>query len=205
MHFHPYSTLILLKDLLVNAIYVALLRGKGRVYLGKRVQLQKFPLIEMGRLSELHLGDRVILRSDNRDYHVNMFGRTKIFIEDDAQVHVGERSRIHGTCIHARKEIRIGKRCLIAANCQIVDSNGHELSFPDVSNRINTRDAARPVIIEDDVWLGTGVVVLPGVKIGRGSVISANSVVHKDVPPFVVAGGNPLEIIEEFPMEAKPV
>jgi acetyltransferase-like isoleucine patch superfamily enzyme len=198
-----YKNLFLITDFVVNAIYVSVLKKKGKVYLGERIQLQKFPIIEMDKQSELHLADRVILRSDNHEYHVNMFGRTKIYIENEGQVHIGERTRIHGTCIHARQEIRIGRRCLIAANCQIMDSNGHDLSFMDVENRINTRSACKPVVIEDDVWLGTGVVVLPGVRIGKGSVISANSVVHKSIPPFTLAGGNPIRIIKTFPAAEK--
>jgi acetyltransferase-like isoleucine patch superfamily enzyme len=201
MAFDLHGKLAIIKAALFNAIYAALVRRKGKVYLGTRVQFLKFPIIEMDKQSELHLGDRVVLRSDNRDYHVNMFGRMKIFIENDGQVHIGERTRIVGTCIHARKEVRIGKRCLIAANCQIIDSSGHDLSFRNVSDRINTRGISRRVVIEDDVWLATGVVVLPGVTIGRGSVIGANSVVQKDVPPFAVAGGNPLQILKEFPMD----
>ncbi|PLX05618.1 MAG: acyltransferase, partial [Marinilabiliales bacterium] len=61
-----------------------------------------------------------------------------------------------------------------------------------------THGSAKEVIIEDNVWLGVNVVVLPGVRIGKGSVISANSVVHKDIPPMVLAGGNPIQIIKTF-------
>ena len=92
----------------------------------------------------------------------------------------------------------IGDNCLIAANCQIIDCNGHDLSFDNVDNRINTQGHAKAVVIENSVWLGTGVVVLPGVTIGRGSIISANSVVNCDVPPMCVAGGNPLQIIKQI-------
>ena len=87
---------------------------------------------------------------------------------------------------------------MIAANCQIFDGNGHDLSFPDVDNRINTRGTSKPVNIEDSVWIGANSIVLPGVTIGRGSVVSANSVVVKDVPPMVVVGGNPAKIIKTY-------
>jgi acetyltransferase-like isoleucine patch superfamily enzyme len=86
---------------------------------------------------------------------------------------------------------------LIAANCQIFDGNGHDISFPDVGNRINTTGASKPIVIEDNVWIGANSIILPGVTIGRGSVISANSVVTKDVPPMVIAGGNPAIIIKD--------
>lgn len=52
---------------------------------------------------------------------------------------------------------------------------------------------ALPVVIEDDVWIGSGVIVLPGVTIGKGSVIGVGSIVTKDIPANVIAVGNPLE------------
>lgn len=92
----------------------------------------------------------------------------------------------------------IGENCLIAANCHIIDGNDHHPSFDNVKNRIHTAGEVKEVVIEDNVWLGKGVVVLPGVTIGYGSIISANSVVHKDIPPMVIAGGNPIQIIKHF-------
>jgi len=53
-----------------------------------------------------------------------------------------------------------------------------------------------PIIIEDDVWLGARVIILPGVKIGKGSIIAANSVVTKDVSPYTIIGGNPAVFIK---------
>jgi acetyltransferase-like isoleucine patch superfamily enzyme len=56
-----------------------------------------------------------------------------------------------------------------------------------VEDRINTKGISKSVIVEDYVWISANSIILPGVTIGRGSVISANSVVVKDVPPMVVA------------------
>ena len=55
---------------------------------------------------------------------------------------------------------------------------------------------AKPITIADDVWIGGGAVLLPGITIGQGSVIAAGSVVTKDIPAGVVAGGNPCRIIK---------
>lgn len=52
------------------------------------------------------------------------------------------------------------------------------------------------VIIEDDVWLGTGAIILKGVTIGRGSVIAAGALVTKDVPPYSIVGGLPAKVIK---------
>ena len=57
--------------------------------------------------------------------------------------------------------------------------------------------APKPIIIGDDVWIGTCSIVLPGVKIGKGSVVGAGSVVTKDVPDYCVVAGNPARIIKQ--------
>ena len=54
---------------------------------------------------------------------------------------------------------------------------------------------SRPPIIEDDVWLGANVTVLPGRRIGTGSIVAAGSVVTRDVPAFAVVAGNPAKIV----------
>lgn len=54
----------------------------------------------------------------------------------------------------------------------------------------------KPVVIEDDVWIGLRVTILPGVTIGKGSVIGASAVVTKSVPPYSVVAGNPAKIVK---------
>lgn len=57
---------------------------------------------------------------------------------------------------------------------------------------------ALPVVIEDDVWIGSGAIIVPGVSIGKGSVIGAGSVVTKDVSANVIAVGNPCKVLREI-------
>jgi len=165
--------------------------------LGKLI-LNGRPQIDIRNGSKLRIGDGVTLNSRNWGYHINMHSPVKLFADKPgAIIRIGDNTKIHGTCIHAYESVEIGSNCLIAANCQIFDSNGHDLSFPDVENRINTRGGSKPIKIEDSVWIGANSVILPGVTIGRGSVISANSVVNKYIPPMVIAGGNPARVIKE--------
>ncbi len=163
------------------------------------VRFLKFPQIITNKNTLISIGKNVVINSENIGYHVNMYNKCKLIVDRvGGEITIGDNTRIHGSCIHAFNKISIGKNCLIAANCQIIDGNGHDLCMDNPSNRINTSGGAVPVFIKDDVWLATGVVVLPGVTIGKGSVITANSVVHKNIPPNVIAGGNPIRIIKDF-------
>jgi serine acetyltransferase len=87
---------------------------------------------------------------------------------------------------------RIGARVSIATNVTlVVDSNPNNSQLgaePYVKEHLIK---TAPVIIEDDVWLGTNAVVLPGVRVGRGAVVGAGAVVTRDVPPFTVVAGAP--------------
>ncbi len=167
-----------------------------RIKLGKNVRFFCAPSIIIKDGGTLKIGDNVTINSDNHGYHVNMYKPCKLLIDrPGGSINIGKNTRIHGSCIHAYEEITIGENCLIAANCQIIDGNGHDLSLQNPENRIHTKGHSNPIIIEDHVWIATNVVVLPGVKIGKGSVITANSVVHKNIPPGVIAGGNPIHVI----------
>ncbi len=93
-----------------------------------------------------------------------------------------------------RGNITIGDRVSIAPRVTLVTS-----SHP---NHSRTRGfapvAAGPIVIENDAWLGAGCVILPGVRIGRGAVVGANSVVAHDVPPLHVVAGQPARTVREL-------
>lgn len=67
--------------------------------------------------------------------------------------------------------------------------------------RIKGLEYSKPVIIYDNVWIGGNVTILPGVKINQGAIIGAGSVVTHDIPPYVIAAGNPCEVIRSITKE----
>ena len=178
-------------------LYLHRLRSCDNILLEGAVILKGKPQIDIRPGSRLELGDNVTFRSTDVGYHVSLYSSVKLFADrEGALIRIGANSRINGSCIHAQESVCIGKNCLIAANCHIFDGNGHALSFPDVENRIHTTGDTKAVVIEDNVWIGIGCVVLPGVTIGNGSVIGANSVVARDIPPMTVASGNPAVVVK---------
>ena len=108
------------------------------------------------------------------------------------------------------KPIRIGNRVLIASNVQIYTSSHpilpQERLVPDWRERRTTffRTFARPIEIKDNVWIGGGCILLPGVTIGEDSVIGAGSVVTSSVPGNCVAVGNPCRVIRRFDSNVMP-
>jgi maltose O-acetyltransferase len=68
------------------------------------------------------------------------------------------------------------------------------------SRRMSRMVASRPIIVEDGVWIGMKALILPGVRLGRGSVVAAGAVVGEDVPPNTLVGGNPATVIRQLPM-----
>jgi acetyltransferase-like isoleucine patch superfamily enzyme len=183
---------------IASLFHTFIYKCSGNIVVEGKLRVFGRPLVDIRYGSELILGDNVILNSRNRGYHLNMHSPVKLFADKyGAVIRIGENSRIHGSCLHAGESITIGRNCLIAANCQIFDGSGHDLSFDNVSARIYTVGSTKPVVIEDNVWLGANVIVLPGVTIGFGAVVAANSVVTKNVPQSSLVGGNPAVVISQ--------
>lgn len=166
---------------------------------GRGAKIWGRPILRIKRGGRLILKSNSLLNSYRTGYFLNMYSPVKICIEEAGQIEIGSDTRVHGSCIRSHLSVKIGNRCLIAANCQIFDSNGHDLNFDDVAERIETHGSSRPVWIEDCVWLGLGVIVLPGTHIGHGTVVAAGSVVKGDVPPMCVVAGNPAQVVKRHP------
>lgn len=95
----------------------------------------------------------------------------------------------------------IGDRVGIAQRVTLVTASG--VPFAKVRSVLGTN--VKPIVIKDDVWIGAGVIVLPGVTIGQGAVIGAGAVVTKDVPPFTIVVGVPARPIKRIDVEASTV
>lgn len=115
----------------------------------------------------------------------------------NSRITIGDYTEIsNSVSIIALKSIQIGSFCLIADSVQIFDSDFHEVAAEKRKNketRSNSDGITKPVIIGDNVWIGSGSKILKGVSIGNNSVVGAGSVVTKDVADNVLVAGNPAE------------
>jgi len=105
--------------------------------------------------------------------------------------------------IAATNYVEIGNNVLMASKIYISDHNhgsyaGGTQSDPETPPNIRPVSCDKRVVIEDNVWLGEFVAVLPGVTIGRGSIIGSNSVVSKSIPPHSIAVGSPARVVKQY-------
>lgn len=105
------------------------------------------------------------------------------------------------SCIWCINSITIGSHVDIGANCTIMDNDAHSLDYR--IRRTPSVDFAKsaPIVIEDDVLIGTNCIILKGVHIGARSIIGAGSVVTKDIPSDCIAAGNPCRVIRKISKE----
>lgn len=100
-----------------------------------------------------------------------------------------------GIFLSAKGGITIGTNVIFGPDVKILSSS-HNYEGTQIPYESNDKDLLKPVIIEDHVWIGGFVLILPGVKIGKGAIVGAGSVVTKEVPPYSIVGGNPAKFIK---------
>jgi acetyltransferase-like isoleucine patch superfamily enzyme len=179
------------------------------LYIVRRIwiKLVSFQFASCGK--GLYIGkDKIIIGPRNIRIGSNFWAGDRIRLETfdcyqnehySPSIRIGDNVSISYDChIGAINLVDIGDNVLIASKVYIADhSHGdvdlQSLNIPPKSRSLFSKG---PVIIEECVWIGEAVTILPNVRIGRNSVIGANAVVTKDIPPFSVAVGNPAKIIK---------
>lgn len=156
------------------------------------------PLIQRHRGSTIAIGSHLQMR--------NWFGSNPLGINHrtilatwsrGACITIGDHVGLSGTTICADTTVAIGSRVRIGANSVLTDTDFHPLAFRE--RQENPRAGiSRPIIIEDDVFIGMHALILKGSHIGRGSVVGAGSVVAGTVAPGVVVAGNPARVVREL-------
>jgi maltose O-acetyltransferase len=134
-----------------------------------------------------------------------IFGR--LLAQDDAIISIGDHTCIYDrTFVGGVNDISIGSCVIISNHVHIFDNNNHPTSpaerrqmcmngFDGDSWRWS-HSASKPVVIEDNVWIGEYAAILKGVTVGKGSIVAAHAVVTKDVPPYSIVAGNPAVVVK---------
>lgn len=127
--------------------------------------------------------------------------RPHSYLVETQHIEIGERVVIRPHTMlmaDAQARIIIGNDVLIGAGVHMYVNN-HRFDRTDLLIADQGYCPSEDVVVEDDVWIGANAILLPGVRVGRHSVIAAGSVVTKSVPPFTVCGGIPARKLKDIP------
>jgi len=154
-----------------------------RIFLGQRVMVGERCFLDANTpRGRIELQDDVWL------------SRESYIVAGDSEVVVGPTTYVGHRCLmYGHAGIQIGRDVLLANDVQLICGN-HTFSRRDVPIRAQPPEG-KPIVVEDDVWLGASVIVLGGVTVGRGSVVGAGSVVTRSLPPYSIARGVPAKVV----------
>lgn len=156
-------------------------------------------LTTTARFNEAYVSDpdgaQVILQGLFGELGEGSHVRAPLRVDYGTQIHIGPGTFVnYGLTALDVVEIRIGANCQLANDIQLLTPI-HPL---DPQPRREGWEAGEPITVGDNVWIGGGAIVLPGVTIGDDAVVGAGSVVTKDVPARTVVAGNPARVIREL-------
>ena len=165
------------------------------IEIGNKCVFNGIPMLRKHENSKIKIGNYCRFRSDKISNLVGVNRKcTVATLRENAEIVIGDNCGFSGTVIGAAHRIIIENLLLAGANTTITDTNWHHIE-PEFRHGGKT-SPAKPVFIGKNVWLGLNSIVLQGVTIGDDSLIGANSVVTKNIPPKVIAAGNPCNPIK---------
>lgn len=188
-------------------ILVKILYSSKRIKIGKNVRFDNFPRIIVDINCSLIIGDNVEFR---RNIEIRSHGFSKIIIDDNVKIDRGVRILAANKSIvkinknakiglysvlNGGDSITIGDKVLISGFVYLQTSM-HNFSRKNIAVQ-DQGFTHSSITLEKDTWLGTHVVIMPGVNIGEGSVVGSNAVVTKDVNKYTVVAGIPAKSIKE--------
>ncbi len=119
-------------------------------------------------------------------------------LSNPKSIHIGNHVYINYECVLGatqKAELIIGNFVMFGPRCFLITATNQYDNWK-MPIKIAQQKTYAPIVIEDDVWLGAMVIVLPGVRIGRGAIVGAGAVVTKDVPPYAIVGGVPAKVLK---------
>lgn len=181
-------------------IFKLKLMARGCRY-GKNIRVDGGVLVSSKKANSITIGDHFKLNSAIRSNFVGITNKAVFQIVSGGKIKIGSNCGFTSTILSSRVSISIGNQVKIGANVRIFDHDYHSLNY--LERRSVSEDnlgcASSPVIIGDDVFIGTNSIILKGVTVGARSVIGAGAVVTiSEIPPDSLVAGNPARIIRQL-------
>ena len=176
---------------------------KAKLYInnvetGKGIRaMNKIPLLHIHhKCKKCKIGNNVLFRSNTGNCWNSP---TDIIVKKDATLIIGNNTGIIGSLIYCTNNIEIGNNVMIGGGCRIFDTNFHPIEAELRRNPATCNNGvSAPVIIDDDVFIGTNCIIGKGIHIGKGAVVAAGSVVAKNIPENEIWGGNPAKFLKKI-------
>lgn len=167
---------------------------------GKNLIVQGVLDLQIGKDVNIVIGDSCTFKSGRGLNPLSRNIKGSISVEDRANLHIGNNCGFSSVCLWSHQSITIGNHVNIGADTIIMDSDAHSLSYLDRRNIESdlSHKVDKPIVIDDDVLIGTRCIVLKGVRIGARSIIGSGSVVVNDIPEDCIAAGNPAKVIRKI-------
>jgi acetyltransferase-like isoleucine patch superfamily enzyme len=200
LFWHSYYFRIRINRLFNNLInLICKIRG---VKIEKKINFLGLPVIRRYPNSNIFLGQGSYFNSARNSVLEGLVKPCRfITLNGNAEIIIGRNVGASGTTFVAASKVSIGNNVLIGAHTSIVDTDFHSAD-PNIRLKHDVMPS-RPVIIEDNVFIGYNCLILKGVTIGENSVIGANSVVFNSIPKNSIAVGNPCKVVIRKSWQAK--
>tara|TARA_B110000114_G_scaffold82664_1_gene87437 strand:- start:443 stop:1036 length:594 start_codon:yes stop_codon:yes gene_type:complete len=167
--------------------------NSNKVKFGSHFIVKGLVVLNAHENSTVIIGDNCTIKSGFGTNPLSRNIKCSITTENNAKIQIGHNTGISSSCIWAHDSITIGSNVNIGADSIIIDSDAHSLNFDDRRNYVVDQEQKNnaPIVIGNDVFIGTRCIILKGVNIGARSVVGSGSVVLSDIEPDSIYGGNP--------------
>ena len=172
---------------------------------GKNFRVYNYLYLNIKSDTKITIGDNFTFTSGGGYNPLCRNIKGYIYAADNAEIIIGNNTGISSSCIWANNKISIGNNVLIGGDTIIMDTDAHNLDYKiRASGKKNKKGQFidnitannKPIVIEDDVLIGTRCIILKGTKIGARSIIGSGSIVTKSIPANCIAAGNPCKVIK---------
>jgi len=191
----PLILASLILDLLWAPLWIRLIGVRA----GRRCRFVGLPIVKIVPGAQIKLGDDVLVNSRSESNSAGLPHPSILAaLSPHSSIVIGDGTGLSGASISARCNITIGKKVLIGAGACIWDNDFHPLDAKQRREHPTDNPLGSPINIEDDVFIGARALILKGVRIGRGAVVGAGSVVTRDVKAEDIVAGNPARVVRSI-------
>ena len=184
--------MLFIQNVIFNLIYRRKLKSKVNIF--------GFPIISIKKGADIKVGKNLTLISNSFFSEPGVDHPVIIrLLKNNSKLRIDNNVGISGGSICVEKEVIIEDEVMLGANVLIADTDFHPVN---PINRRYRRDSvkAEKIVIKRNVFIGMNTIILKGVTIGENTVVAAGSIVTKNIPPNVIAAGNPCKVVREINM-----